>query len=288
MKVLITGASGQLGQALARIAPHDVQLLLRSHSDLDISDAKAVTQLLETEQVELIVNAAAYTAVDKAESDRTRAVAVNTDGPRHLAQSANAFGARLIHVSTDFVFDGKSSKSYETAAPLAPLNVYGETKAEGERAIAASLAAHAIVRTSWVYAPWGANFVLTMLRLMRERGSVRVVADQIGRPTSALSLARAVWNFAGRPDLVGTFHWADAGVASWYDLAVAIAEEAAVLGILPVGIKVLPIASEEYPTPARRPRFSVLDTRSTSHATGMQPAHWRVELREVLRSVAHA
>lgn len=288
MNVLITGASGQLGQALVRLAPPDVQLVSRSHRDLDISDGEAVRRLVDAERIDLIINAAAYTAVDKAESDAAGARSVNAHGPLHLAEAARECRARLIHISTDFVFDGYASRPYETDAPLAPLNVYGATKAEGERAIASSLASHAIVRTSWVYAPWGANFMLTMLRLMRERGSVRVVADQIGRPTSALSLARAIWSFAARADLVGTFHWADAGVASWYDFAVAIAEEATALGLLSSGVEVFPIATEEYPTPARRPTFSVLDTRSSSQALQIRPAHWRVELRDVLRSLVHA
>jgi dTDP-4-dehydrorhamnose reductase len=288
VKVLITGANGQLGQALARIAPKDVKLTLTSHSDLDVADTGQVLRAVGSAGVDVILNAAAYTAVDKAESDAERAQAVNAVGPGHLASAAREQGARLIHVSTDFVFDGRSSEPYSTDAAVAPLNVYGRTKAMGEVAVSDALQNHAIVRTSWVYSPTGANFVLTMLRLMREKGSVRVVADQIGRPTSADSLARALWSFARRPELCGTFHWADAGVATWYDFAVAIAEEATSIGLLTTDVAVAPIATEEYPTPARRPKFSVLDTRSSARAIDLAPPHWRVELRSVLRSMAHA
>jgi dTDP-4-dehydrorhamnose reductase len=288
VNVLITGASGQLGQALTRTAPSGLQLTLKSRRDLDISNADEVLRAVDNAGAGLIVNAAAYTAVDRAETDQHQAQAVNVDGPRYLAAAAREHGARLIHLSTDFVFDGMSSEPYRTNAAVAPLSVYGRTKALGEAAISNAHSNHAIVRTSWVYSPWGANFVLTMLRLMRERGAVRVVSDQIGRPTSAISLARALWSLAERPELRGMFHWADAGVASWYDLAVAIAEEGAALGLLPSDVQVTPIATEEYATAARRPKFSVLDTGSTTSAIGVVPAHWRVELRNVLGAIAHA
>jgi dTDP-4-dehydrorhamnose reductase len=186
------------------------------------------------------------------------------------------------------VFDGMSTEPYRTDAAPAPLNVYGRTKAMGEVAIATALANHAIVRTSWVYAAWGVNFVQTMLRLMRERGTVRVVSDQVGRPTSANSLARTLWSVALRPELIGTFHWSDAGIASWYDFAVAIAEEGGARNLVPNKVQVIPIATEDYPTPARRPRFSVLDTRSTAAALALDPAHWRTELRRVLEGMTHA
>jgi dTDP-4-dehydrorhamnose reductase len=288
VKVLITGAKGQLGNALTRLAPAGFQLVLKSHIELDISDASQVRQLVSAERVDLIINAAAYTAVDKAESDQQSARAVNADGPANLASAAHACGARLLHVSTDFVFDGTSSEPYRIDSAVAPLNAYGRTKAIGEVAVATELANHATVRTSWLYAAWGANFVQTMLRLMRERGTVRVVADQVGRPTSANSLAQALWGFAQHPELCGTFHWADAGVASWYDFAVAIAEEGGARKLVPNNVQVIPIATEEYPTPARRPKFSVLDTRSTALAIALNPSHWRAELRRVLDEMSHA
>ena len=287
MKVLITGANGQLGQALTRAAPRSAELIVKAHADFDISDAGQVRELVNAERPELIINAAAYTAVDRAEADEQTARAVNAEGPAYLASAAGECGARLIHISTDFVFDGASSEPYATDATVAPLNVYGRTKSTGEAAVIGALTDYAIVRTSWLYAAWGANFVQTMLRLMRERGTVRVVSDQIGSPTSVNSMAKALWSLSSSK-LAGIFHWADAGVASWYDFAAAIAEEGAVRKLLPKDVQVISIATEEYPTPARRPRFSVLDTRSTVAAIGLTPAHWRTELRRVLDEIACA
>ena len=189
---------------------------------------------------------------------------------------------RLLHVSTDFVFDGRRSTPYPTDADTAPLGVYGASKLAGERAVLDSGADAAIVRTGWVYAPWGANFMLTMLRLHGERSELGVVADQVGTPTSALSLAAALWAMVARPQLAGVFHWSDAGVCSWYDFAVAIGEEAEAAGLLERAARVLPIATEDYPTPARRPAFSVLDKRATLSALELDPVHWRQQLRRAL------
>ena len=193
----------------------------------------------------------------------------------------------MIQLSTDFVFDGNTSVPYAPDAEPNPLGVYGRTKLAGERAVLAALPDAIVLRTAWVYAARGRNFVLTMLRLMREKQLVRVVADQIGTPTAAESVAEAVWALAAAEGASGTFHWTDAGVASWYDLAVAVCEEASAMGLLDRPAEVVPITSEEYPTPAQRPRFSVLDTRSTVAATGLAPRHWRVRLRQVLGDVEH-
>jgi dTDP-4-dehydrorhamnose reductase len=231
----------------------------------------------------VIINAAAYTAVDRAETEIDAARRVNALGPRHLARAAAAAGARLVHISTDFVFDGRAGVPYAPDAPTSPLGVYGLTKLEGEQAVLELLPTNSVVvRTAWVYAAHGANFMRTMLRVMGDKGLVRVVADQVGTPTAADSLAGVLWALAQRPDVGGVQHFTDAGVASWYDFAVAIAEEAAMLGLLPPGVQVLAIGTADYPTPARRPAYSVLDKRSLLAALGPEHRHWRVSLRRVL------
>ena len=287
MKVLVTGAAGQLGRALRAMRPASVELIACTRADLDIGDAQAVQLRLERERPDVIINAAAYTAVDKAESEPERARRINTGGPGNLARSARGIGARLIHVSSDFVFDGEASSPYRPEAPTRPLSVYGLTKRDGESAVLAALPEHSvIVRTAWVYAAEGANFMRTMLRLLGERGAVRVVADQVGTPTAAGPLAEVLWRIAAEPQIRGIHHWTDAGVASWYDFAVAIAEEGSARGLLPTAVTVTPIATEEYPTPARRPAYSVLDKRSLA-AFGFAPLHWRQRLRETLQGLAH-
>ena len=289
MKVLITGANGQVGRALLESVPAQMKAIRLTRADLDISDHEAVLSVTRLHAPDLIINAGAYTAVDKAESEPEAAERANSIGPHNLALAADRSGARFIHLSTDFVFDGRSSRPYTPDAPTNPQNVYGRTKRAGEEAVAHVLPARAVVlRTAWVYAAEGNNFVRTMLRLMSAKGAVRVVADQVGTPTAASSLAEIIWALAARPDVNGTFHWTDAGVASWYDFAVAIAEESAAIGLLPPQVRVDPIASEEYPTPAKRPSYSVLDKRSLLAELMVQARHWRCNLRTVLGQISNA
>jgi dTDP-4-dehydrorhamnose reductase len=286
MKALVTGAGGQVGQALVRSAPAGVTALPLSRAELDITDASAATEAIRKHAPSVVINTAAYTAVDKAESEPDAARAANETGPANLADAATRAGVRVIQLSTDFVFDGAASVPYPPDHEPAPLSVYGATKLGGERAVLDRLGRRAVVlRTAWVYAASGRNFVLTMLKIMREKRSVRVVADQVGTPTSAESIARAVWAISAQPALSGVHHWTDAGVASWYDFAVAIAEEALLAGLLAAPVDVIPITTAEYPTPARRPRFSVLDTRATRDALGIRAPHWRASLRRVLAEV---
>lgn len=283
MKALITGAGVQVGRALAACAPAGVELILATHADLDISNEEAVRATIKSAAPDLIINAAAYTAVDRAESEPTLARRVNTDGPRFLAQAARENGIRLLHISTNFVFDGTSSLPYRPDAPTAPLNVYGKTKRDGELAVLEVMGSHAaVVRTSWVYAATGRNFVRTMLRLMWEQRSVHVISDQIGTPTAAHSIAKTLWEIARRTDAWGIYHWTDSGVASWYDFAVAIAEEAASLGLIPADVVVEPITTAEYPTAALRPAYSVLDKQRLLALGIAPPVHWRKNLRKVL------
>jgi len=286
MKVLLTGAGGQLGRDLRRTVPSFVRLLPFERDALDISDAWAVTALLDEERPDLLINAAAYTAVDRAENEREQAWAVNADGVANLGRAAARAGTRMLHVSTDFVFAGEQSSPYLPTDCPHPLSVYGASKLAGEQELLAISRGEALImRTGWLYAAGGRNFVSTILRLLSEREEVRVVADQIGTPTWTRSLAEALWAAAARPTLRGIYHWSDAGVASWYDFAVAIQEEALRLGLLRRAVAICPIATADYPTPARRPPYSVLD-KSASWRDLAQPArHWRVCLREMLEEL---
>lgn len=281
-KVLIVGAGGQLGQELQRTAPGNTQWVAIARSELDITNAAAVQSVFEANQPKLVINAAAYTAVDKAESELPEAVSGNVDGPRVLAQACAIHQARMIHVSTDFVFDGTSSMPYTPDMPTAPLGVYGQTKLDGEEAVRAALPAALIVRTGWVYSAFGGNFVKTMLRLMGSNEQLTVVADQVGTPTWANGLARALWAAAAKEQLSGTYHWSDAGVCSWYDFAVAIYEEAKAMGLLTNPVAVQPIPAEHYPTPAKRPAYSVLSKDRTWEDFQVEGVHWRVQLRAML------
>lgn len=280
MKVLVAGAAGQLGRALQATAPAGTTMFAPPEADFDILDDGKVAATVEAGRPDLIVNAAAYTAVDKAETDRDTAEAVNGTAAGRLAAAAASVGARFVHVSTDFVFDGLSPLPYLPDAPPAPLGVYGETKLSGERQAVAGHPGSLVVRTAWVYGAQGNNFVRTMLRLMRERDELKVVADQVGTPTHAKSLARAIWALDA-DGATGMFHWTDAGVASWYDFAVAIRDEGLALGLLDRRTEVVPIRTRDYPTPARRPAMSVLDKSSSWAITG-PAAHWRDELRLAL------
>jgi dTDP-4-dehydrorhamnose reductase len=282
-KVLITGADGQVGRMLLETRPVKVETVACTHADLDIGLSAAVRECVSRHRPTVVINAAAYTAVDKAESQSDAARRINAEGPWHLAAAARECGARLIHISTDFVFDGASSVPYRPDSATHPLSVYGRTKRDGELAVLETLPERsAIVRTAWVYAATGANFMRTMLRVMQLNGSARVVADQVGTPTAARALAEVLWRIAGNSDIHGIHHWTDAGVASWYDFAVAIAEEGAALGLVPDSVSVTPISTHEYPTPARRPAYSVLDKGSLT-SQGFVIEHWRKRLRDVLR-----
>jgi dTDP-4-dehydrorhamnose reductase len=288
-KALVTGAAGQLGQALLATAPAAWEVVGCGADALDITQPDRVEAVLDRERPALILHAAAYTRVDAAEADAERAHAINAAGAAHVAENARRLGARLIYVSTDFVFDGTQGRPYTPDDLPNPLNVYGRTKLAGERAVARILGdAALIVRTAWVYSASGHNFAQTMLRLMRERDAVGVVSDQVGSPTWAHSLAVALWVASDRTELRGVHQWTDAGVASWYDFAVAIQEEALALGLLTRAVPVRPLRTDEYPTPARRPPYSVLDTSRTAAALGLPARHWRANLRQMLQGLKRA
>ncbi|WP_404482421.1 dTDP-4-dehydrorhamnose reductase [Novosphingobium sp. BL-52-GroH] len=281
MKVLIVGGKGQLGRGLAATAPADAEIVSHDIDTLDITDPAAVLAVAREVRPDVIFNAAAYTAVDKAESDEEAAHAVNALAVGNLAAAARDVGARFVHVSTDFVFDGLSGVPYRPDAPTAPLGVYGRTKLAGEELAGEDAL---IVRTAWVYAPTGGNFVRTMLRLMGERPEVRVVADQVGTPTYAPGLAAALWTMAGQ-GVCGLHHYTDAGACSWYDFAVAIQEEGLAAGLLDKAVPVIPINASDYPTPATRPHYSVLDKTSTFAILGGPTPHWRANLRKMIAEI---
>ncbi len=281
MKALITGANGQLGWSLQQTAPSGTELICTDVAELDICDAAAVDAFVAEHNPDLILNAAAYTAVDKAESEEALALRINAEAVANLAAAARTHNARLVHVSTDFVFDGVSGIPYAPDAPTAPVSAYGRTKLAGEQAAGEGAL---IVRTAWVYAPKGHNFVRTMLRLMAERDEVRVVADQIGTPTYAPDLAAALWALSAK-GVTGIHHYTDSGAASWYDFAVAIQEEGLAAGLLTRAVPVIPIATSDYPTPATRPHYSVLDKSSSFAALGGPAPHWRANLRLMLKEI---
>ena len=287
MKALVTGAGGQLATELLTTAPEGWIVEAISELDLDIRDAAAVTAAVARSAPDLVLNAAAYTAVDRAETEVEIAYAVNRDGAANLAAAAGKAGAKFAHVSTDFVFDGQTTRAYRPDDAPSPLGVYGASKLAGEIAVAERLPEALILRTAWVYSPHGANFLKTMLRLMTTRDEVRVVADQIGSPTSATTLAEALWGLATK-GATGLHHHTDAGVASWYDFAQAISEEAHAAGVLSTMPRVIPITTADYPTPAQRPAFSVLDKTSAWAVLGGPSPHWRTTLRTVIRRLREA
>jgi dTDP-4-dehydrorhamnose reductase len=301
MKVLLTGATGQLGQGLVaqcpqRIGGQPLELIAcsrdggRGMQALDLADAEACRHLLQAHRPQWVINAGAYTAVDRAESEPELAWAVNAGAPRALARALAEWGGRLLQISTDFVFDGAQGHPYEPDQPRCPLGVYGASKAAGEVAVQEQLGPAGlgtILRTSWLYGPVGHNFCRTMLRLHRERDQIAVVADQVGCPTSTQSLAGACWRLLASDhlSLPPILHWSDAGAATWYDFAVAIGELALAAGLLPRPALVRPIRTVDYPTPAHRPSYSLLACADSRALLGLEPLHWRTALAEVLACV---
>jgi dTDP-4-dehydrorhamnose reductase len=285
-KVLITGAHGQVGTELLATAPETWDVIPCGSDDLDVTRADVARGVVSREGPAVVIHAAAYTDVDRAEQEVERAQAVNAVGAANVATAANAVGARMIYLSTDFVFDGALGRPYLPDDIARPLGVYGRTKLAGERAVLER--GGLVIRTAWVYSSHGRNFVRTMLTKMSAQETVEVVSDQVGTPTWARSLAQALWNAAGQPELAGIVHWTDAGVASWYDFAVAIQEEALATGLLQRAVTVRPIRTVDLPRPARRPPYSVLEKTTGWAALGGPAAHWRANLRCLLESLAYA
>lgn len=282
--VLIVGCNGQLGSALQHVQQPGLTTVSVDIDELDITKRDATISYINQVNPQWVVNCAAYTNVDKAEVEQDLAFIVNRDAVENIALACRQVDARLIHISTDFVFDGEKGSLYDPADQPNPLNVYGASKLAGEQVLGELLPLHSmIIRTAWLYSVDGSNFVKTMLRLMGEQESLGVVADQLGSPTYADELADAIWRIIGGSLFnAGIFHWTDNGVISWYEFAVAIQEEALNLGILDRTIPINPISSDEYPSSARRAAFSALNTDSMHELTGDSGTAWRVNLKRML------
>ncbi len=285
MKIIVFGAGGQVGFEVCRATwPRNVAIRPLDHAAVDIADPDAVLAALAAERPDLAINLAAYTAVDRAEGEPERAFAANSSGAANVAAACAQIGAALVHLSTDYVFDGAKPGAYREDDPVNPLGIYGHSKEAGERAVRQALPRHFILRTSWVFGVHGANFVKTMLRLAAERSVVSVVADQTGRPTAARDIAQALSALAGAVERGdegwGTYHFADAGAVTWHGFAEAIFDRAApFLGKRP---KVTPIATADYPTAARRPENSVLDCGKIERTFGIVPPPWQGGLETVI------
>ena len=298
MRVLLTGAAGQLGQALIAATPEGIELLPSSRHGgdgllaLDLADAEACRMAVNQYRPDWVLNAGAYTAVDRAEAEPELAHAVNGAAPRAFAEAIQECGGRLLQLSTDFVFNGQQGSPYRVDQRRDPLGVYGASKASGEKAVEELLVGNnqgVVLRTSWVMGPVGKNFALTMLRLHRDKEELGVVADQVGCPSSTLNLARACWRVIGNGqegiELPPVLHWCDGGAASWYDVSVAVGELAVELGLLNRAAKVNPISTSDYPTPATRPGYSLLDCQASRTELKLEAQPWRAALKDVLRAI---
>lgn len=291
MRILITGGAGQVGWELCRTLAIHGEILAPARSELDLASADSIVSAVRAFGPELIVNAAAYTAVDKAESEAELAAKVNGDAPRILAEEAARLGAGLVHYSTDYVFDGAKNEAYVEDDEAAPISVYGRTKLAGERGVAGANPANLILRTSWVYGTRGRNFLLTVLRLARERKELKVVNDQYGAPTPARLIAEATACIVARlsrhahldadrlEDIGGVYHLTSAGRATWHEFAQEILRGSQ------AAPRVMPIATAEFPTPARRPRNSVLDNGKLRQAFGIELPDWKTGLKLCLEEL---
>lgn len=284
MVILVTGGSGQLGQSIQYIASNyaNCEFIFASSTALDITNKEAVSHFFNTNKIDFCINAAAYTAVDKAELETEKAEAINVAGPKNLAVLCKKHQVKLIHISTDFVFDGASNKPYLETDITNPLGIYGKTKLDGEQAVINNTDEYFIIRTSWVYSQFGNNFMKTMLRLASERDSLSIVSDQIGSPTNAVDLAKAIMQIIAKTQhptastAYGIYNFSNEGIASWYDFAVEI------FRINNVVIDVNPILSEAFPTPAKRPKYSLLDKSKIKNTFGIEIKTWQESLLQTI------
>lgn len=286
IKVLLTGKNGQLGQELLGLLSSS-KFIVESigRQECDLENLLQLEKIISTFRPNIIINAAAYTAVDRAEVEIEKAFAVNAHAVEIIATLAKTYDARLIHISTDFVFDGAKKTPYTPDDPTNPLGVYGKSKLEGEKHVLTIMQEQGVViRTSWLYSVYGNNFVKTMLRLMSEKDQLNVVNDQLGSPTWAHDLAELIILIVLKPELYGLYHYSNTGVASWYDFAVAIQEEASHLGFLTKKIPIFPISSADYPSKVTRPAYSVLDATKICLDLPFVQNQWRVALKKMLGS----
>ncbi len=285
MNVLIIGSGGQLGWELQRTCPKGIGIEAVDFPEIDLLNPSSIRQCISRSSADWIINAAAYTAVDPAESDQKAAFRINHEAVSDIATLADEKKIRLVHISTDYVFSGNHYKPLQPDDPVDPQSVYGMSKWQGEEAVRKILKENTlIIRTAWLYSSHGKNFVKTMLNLMSAGKDLNVIDEQVGTPTWAWGLAQAVWASI-KNSLCGTFHWTDAGVASWYDFAVAIQEEGIAMGLLEQPVIITPVDSSRFPTTAERPYYSILDKRPFWQATKITPIHWRQQLRSMLEEM---
>ena len=283
MKILVTGANGQLGRELRNVLESEIpgKAIYTDIAELDLTDAKGVDDFFKKNDISHVVNCAAYTAVDKAEEEKLECAAININAVKNLANAADAIGAKIIHISTDYVFDGTAHRPYKESDKVNPISQYGTTKRKGETALLALAPESIIIRTSWLYSPYGNNFVKTMLRLGVEQSKIKVVSDQIGTPTYALDLARAIYMVLMSHQWVeGIFHFSNEGVCSWYDFAKSIHRIARI-----DKCEIKPIPTEEYPTAASRPFYSVLDKTRIKATYGVKAPYWEDSLIECIKRI---
>lgn len=283
--ILVTGCNGQLGNEMQLLsAGHpDFNYFFTDVKELDITDENAVKAFIEANSIDCVVNCAAYTAVDKAEADEARADVLNHVAPGYLARAVHARGGQMVHVSTDYVFDGTAHVPYREDAPTCPATAYGRTKLAGEEAVKQECPESAIIRTAWLYSTFGSNFVKTMLRLGREKESLGVIFDQIGTPTYARDLAAAIFAVLEQGIVPGIYHFSNEGVISWYDFTKAIHRIAGI-----AGCKVRPLHTEEYPAPAARPHYSVLDKTKIKETYHIEIPYWEDSLEECIQKLEQA
>lgn len=283
MKILVTGANGQLGKEMRAILEKECpgKTLYTDIDTLDISDSKSVNDFFEQNELTHVINCAAYTAVDKAESEQTMCYKINVEAVQNIAKAAAKHGIKVVHISTDYVFDGKNYRPYTEGNKANPTSIYGTTKRKGEMILLSFCPDAVIVRTAWLYSPHGHNFVKTMMKLGREKSELRVVFDQIGTPTSATDLAAAIFAILkSRQWISGTYHFSNEGVASWYDFAKAIHRIAGI-----TNCNIIPVTTADYPTPATRPNYSVLDKSMIKRTFGIKIPYWEDSLKECIARI---
>lgn len=282
MKILVTGANGQLGNELQNLLEKDFpeQALYSDISDLDLTDEKAVQAYVTKNEITHIINCAAYTAVDKAEEDKLQCAAVNVDAVKNIAKAADANGIKVVHISTDYVFDGTAHRPYRESDKVNPISQYGTTKRKGETALLALAPESIIIRTAWLYSPYGHNFVKKILSLADEGKILKIVSDQIGTPTYAADLAKAIVKILQSHQWVeGIYHFSNEGACSWYDFAKAI------IRLSGKNTTVIPIPTEDYPTPATRPYYSILDKSRIKATYGVSIPHWEESLADCIKRI---
>ena len=296
MKVLLTGSKGQLGRSIANLKPSSVDLIETSRENFDLLDLDHCEKEILKHKPDWIINCAAYTNVEQAELSKENALKVNMEAPKHFAKVISSYGGKLIHLSTDFVFNGNQNFPYKTNEKRQPINFYGFSKSEGEREIENILVGSKkalILRTSWLISSEGRNFVFSMLALMQQKKQIEVIYDQLGCPTGALGLAKLIWkiivedliNKIDSNTKVPILHWSDLGVASWYDLSCAICEISNEIGLLKNDCEIIPIKSENFNSIVNRPKYSLLDCETSYRLVNFRPLHWRKNLEIIIKDI---